>query len=97
MKMTYKKILCLALAVVMTAGVVPAFEIVSKAAKTVYTSEDGQWQYTKVTDTRLSRFNGPIKNKSAKITRYLGDDVNVIIPEEIDGMKVYIIGEKCFY
>lgn len=97
MKNVYKKLLCLILSAVMVIGTIPAFEIVSEAAKTVYTSQDGNWQYTKEADTRLNRFNGPVKNKSAKLIRYLGNEIDVSIPDKIGNLDVFIIGEKCFY
>ena len=98
MKMTYKKILCLVLAVVMTAGAVPAFEIVSEAAgdSEVFTSGDGNWQYIKQTDGMLYS-RGKSNNYCAKLVRYLGNDINVSIPNKIDDLEVFIIGEKCFY
>ncbi len=92
-----KKLLCLILSIVLVAGIMPIVKLKTDAAQTVYTSKNGQWQYIKQSDTRLSRFNGSTQSKSAKLMRYLGDDENVVIPEEIDGLKVFIIGEKCFY
>lgn len=36
------------------------------------------------------------KGNGITITKYLGNDLNVVIPEEINGLKVVSIGEKAF-
>lgn len=32
-----------------------------------------------------------------EVTRYIGNDINVVIPEEIDGKPVTKVNEFCFY
>lgn len=38
-----------------------------------------------------------INNNELKLTKYLGDEIEIIIPSELNGMKVTTIGEKAFY
>lgn len=97
MKKVYKNLLCLIISAMMVIGTIPAFEIVSEAADIVYTSEDGKWQYTKeYNDYRLYE-RGVYQATSAKLVRYLGNEINVNVPEKVDGYDVFEIGEKCFY
>lgn len=38
-----------------------------------------------------------LKDGTVKITKYVGDDEVVSVPEKIDGKKVTVIGKKAFY
>ncbi len=98
MKKAYTKILCLILSAVITIGIMPAVELKTAAASQVYTSEDGQWQYEKSSTTiefyksDNSKWNG----ESILLTRYIGSDTNVTIPENLDNYRVIGIGDYCF-
>lgn len=57
----------------------------SKENTIIYgTTEDGLYEYTKIDDTLT-------------LTRYLGSEEEVIIPSEIDGTKVTVIGCGLFF
>ncbi len=96
MKKAYRKILCLILSAVMIIVIIPAVELKVDAAK-IYTSEDGQWLYTKQSDDKLLYSRGEFNDYCARLVRYLGNDINVSIPDKIDGLEVFIIGKQCFY
>ena len=77
--------LCLILAVLMTAGIMPALEPVSQAAAEKITSKDGKWiMYDQQEDNE------------AWLYRYSGDETDVVIPGEIDGYKITGISSECF-
>ncbi|MBQ6467741.1 MAG: leucine-rich repeat protein [Clostridia bacterium] len=86
MKKAYRKILCLILSAVMIIGIMPALELKTVAASQVYTSEDGKWMLKTITNDTY-----------AYLYRYLGNDIDVVIPEEIDGYKIAYIDSFCFY
>ena len=44
-----------------------------------------------------NEFDYEIENSSVKITKYLNNDLNVIIPEQISGKPVKTIGKEAFY
>jgi len=54
------------------------------ASMAVYNSMDGQYQYQ------------ILKGNKAKIVAYTGSDMDVVIPEEIDGRKVVALGNAIF-
>ena len=77
-----KKLLALLLTLVMAVSVVSIVPTVS-AEETVYTS--GDFQYVKLND------------KNIKITRYIGEGLDVVIPSKLDNYTVTRVGEKLFY
>lgn len=79
---TTKFIFCL-LATFFIIGIVPSITLTAKAS----TEED--FSYTILTDDE--------GNKYVEITDYIGDDIEVRIPNEIEGYPVKSIGEKAFY
>lgn len=70
------------LTVIMTISVVAVVPSAS-AKKTVYTS--GDFQYVKLDD------------KNIKITRYIGEGLDVVIPSKLDNYTVTKIGENLTY
>ena len=52
----------------------------------------GDFEYSVCPDTASEEYRGTIE-----ITRYLGTDYEVVIPAEIDGKKVTLIGDYLFY
>lgn len=77
-----KKLLSIMLTVIMTISVVAVVPSAS-AKKTVYTS--GDFQYVKLDD------------KNIKITRYIGEGLDVVIPSKLDNYTVTKIGENLTY
>ena len=77
-----KKLLALLLTLIMAVSVVSIVPTVS-AEETVYTS--GDFQYVKLND------------KNIKITRYIGEGLDVVIPSKLDNYTVTRVGEKLFY
>ena len=77
-----KKLLALLLTLVMAVSVVVVAPTVS-AEETVYTS--GDFQYVKLND------------KNIKITRYIGEGLDVVIPSKLDNYTVTRVGERMFY
>ena len=77
-----KKLLALLLTLVMAVSVVSIVPTVS-AEETVYTS--GDFQYVKLND------------KNIKITRYIGEGLDVVIPSKLDNYTVTKIGENLIY
>lgn len=55
-------------------------------------SVSGDFEYSVCPDTASEEYRGTIE-----ITRYLGTDSDVVIPAEIDGKKVTVIGDNLFY
>ena len=85
----YKKIAAgvLALALTLSSGAVPA-EMFAKTGLTV--SVSAAETYNDFTYSVLS-------DNTIEIIAYNGTETQIVIPEEIDGMKVSSIGEKAFY
>nr|WP_296076080.1 leucine-rich repeat domain-containing protein [uncultured Ruminococcus sp.] len=77
-----KKLLALLLTLIMAVSVVSIVPTVS-AEETVYTS--GDFQYVKLND------------KNIKITRYIGEGLDVVIPSKLDNYTVTRVGENLFY
>ena len=77
-----KKLLALLLTLIMAVSVVSIVPTVS-AEETVYTS--GDFQYVKLND------------KNIKITRYIGEGLDVVIPSKLDNYTVTRVGERLFY
>lgn len=81
-----KRLLCLMLTLVIVAGIIQTVNADTIIFPKNYTSSDGKWIYSR-NDT----------DDEAWLYRYLGDETNVVIPEEIDGFKIYAISSWCFY
>ena len=77
-----KKLLALLLTLIMTISVVAVVPSAS-AKETVYTS--GDFQYVKLND------------KNIKITRYIGEGLDVVIPSKLDNYTVTRVGDDLFY
>ena len=77
-----KKLLALLLTLLMAVSVVAVAPTVS-AEETVYTS--GDFQYVKLND------------KNIKITKYIGEGLDVVIPSKLDNYIVTRVGERIFY
>lgn len=71
---------------ILTTIIITLFFVLFTTEVHAATSEDGRFEYGV-----NSRYN------CIQITKYLGDEENVIIPETIDGKTVGIIGETAFY
>lgn len=50
-----------------------------------------------VGEAQNDEFNYEIYDSYIKVTKYLSEDVEAVIPEEIDGKPVTVIGSFCFY
>ncbi|MBR4452484.1 MAG: hypothetical protein IKS39_11670, partial [Clostridia bacterium] len=81
-----KRLLCLMLTFVIVAGIIPTVNADTIIFAKKYTSSDGKWIYSRK-DT----------DDEAWLYRYLGNETNVVIPEEIDGFKIHAISSRCFY
>ena len=77
-----KKLLALLLTLVMAVSVVSIVPTVS-AEETVYTS--GDFQYVKLND------------KNIRITKYIGEGLDVVIPSKLDNYTVTRVGDDLFY
>ena len=77
-----KKLLALLLTLIMAVSVVSIVPTVS-AEETVYTS--GDFQYVKLND------------KNIRITKYIGEGLDVVIPSKLDNYTVTRVGERLFY
>ncbi|MBR4765501.1 MAG: leucine-rich repeat protein, partial [Clostridia bacterium] len=81
-----KRLLCLMLTFVIVAGIIPTVNADTIIFAKNYTSSDGKWIYSRK-DT----------DDEAWLYRYLGNETDVVIPEEIDGFKIITILSRCFY
>ena len=105
MKRTFQKIVCLLLAAVMAAGAAPLIKLVPAAVEGTDAqlqtqskeriSLDGQWKYKVIDEDSISSSDFPTL-PFAVLTRYLGDEETVIVPETLDELPVYVIAGKCF-
>ncbi|MBE6770965.1 MAG: leucine-rich repeat domain-containing protein [Ruminococcaceae bacterium] len=90
MKIFLKKTLCIILAAAVVAAIpvfgadlTELFTLNAEAAKTPEYLVSGDYVYT-------------IENNRAVIAKYIGSDVNVVVPEEIEGLTVYEIDTEAF-
>lgn len=90
MKVFLKKTLCIILAAAVVAAIpffgadiTELFTLNAEAAKAPEYLISGDYVYT-------------IENNRAVIAKYIGSDVNVVVPEEIEGLTVYEIDTEAF-
>ncbi|MBQ8943818.1 MAG: leucine-rich repeat protein, partial [Clostridia bacterium] len=58
-------------------------------------SSDGKWKYAVASETLPINYGR--YDDFVYLHRYIGNETDVIVPEEIDGYYVQVIGEYCFY
>ena len=89
MKNIFKKTLCVILVLIMIYGISPAISAESSDNESeIITSADGKWLY------KIFNYSGDLN--CIELYRYIGDDIEVVIPEMIDGYYVLRIGDYCF-
>ena len=69
-------------------------ENISQANYSVATSNDDSTSSDSLT---FENFTYTVNNSEITITGYTGEDTQITIPSEIDGMKVTTIGDNAFY
>lgn len=96
-----KKVLCLVIGLCLFLGSIPVFaETLTEKHTVTYEFKNGKTYLTKYEGVEeeyvKSDFECEIENGEVVITKYIGNSEIVVIPEEINGLKVTKIGEEAF-